>query len=94
MACRKDTVLLPILLVSTLIAATVCRKVDVPAAFQPAADHSDYARSLEASSLNKTALGRQWIFEGNRALASPVRIDPPMEETGYWNPSIPADLAF
>ena len=49
MACRKDTVLLPILLVSTLIAATVCRKVDVPAAYQPAADHSDYARSLEAS---------------------------------------------
>ena len=94
MARRIDRVLLPLLLVSTLIVPAACRKVNVPDAYQPAADHSDYAQSLEISDLNGTALGRQWISAGEKALASPVRIEPPLEETGYWNPSIPAALAF
>jgi murein DD-endopeptidase MepM/ murein hydrolase activator NlpD len=63
-----------------------CKKEIVSKAFYPRSDHEAYRHSLEQANLTHTALGRDWIREGEEALEESIDISLPFEEAFYWDP--------
>jgi murein DD-endopeptidase MepM/ murein hydrolase activator NlpD len=63
-----------------------CKKEIVPKAFYPRSAHEAYAHSLEQANLHQTALGRDWMDAGRRALEESIEITLPFEEAFYWDP--------
>ena len=57
-----------------------CKKEIVPKAFYPRSAHEAYAHSLEQANLHLTALGRDWMDAGQRALEESIEIALPFEE--------------
>ena len=53
-----------------------------------------YASSLEDAGLDDTALGREWIAAGTRALNDAPTVETPYRETGYLSPDRPEALAY
>jgi len=53
-----------------------------------------YLQALEQSELSGTAMGRQWIAAGDRALTTPVTIDLPFRMTGFFPVDQPLAVCF
>jgi peptidoglycan LD-endopeptidase LytH len=56
--------------------------------------HERYSESLRKANLGDTALGRDWIHAGQRALAHPLLVQLPLNETGYFPAETPLALAY
>ncbi len=56
--------------------------------------HERYARMLQESKLENTALGSEWIAAASRALVSPVSIQLPYREKGYVEADDPTSSGF
>lgn len=66
-------------------ALTGCKKEIVPKAFYPRSAHEAYGHSLEEADLHLTALGRDWMEAGRKALVEAVPVSLPFEEVFYWD---------
>lgn len=62
-------------------------EVVVAAPYQPTDAWDAYRHGLELASLTGTALGRDWMDAGESALAAPVHIELPYEESGFFDPA-------
>jgi murein DD-endopeptidase MepM/ murein hydrolase activator NlpD/SH3-like domain-containing protein len=54
----------------------------------------EYVRTLEKTELNRTALGRDWLIAGERALASATRVTAPHREAIHLPASEPRAVAW
>jgi hypothetical protein len=55
---------------------------------------AEYTRALIEFGLTRSAVGKDWIAAGDRALVSPVPTAPPFREAGYLAPDVPAAVAY
>jgi murein DD-endopeptidase MepM/ murein hydrolase activator NlpD len=55
--------------------------------YAPSTAYEGYAHSLDVANLAGTALARDWIAAGEGALAAPVEVSLPFQETGYFDES-------
>ena len=62
--------------------------------FQVASPHEQYERSLTNANLNRTALGRDWVTAGQRALRDSLNISVPYRESGYFAASRPFAIGY
>ena len=69
-----------------LLVMGACKKEIVPKAFYPRSAYEAYAHSLEQINLHNTALGRDWMSAGRRALEESIDIALPFDEAFYWDP--------
>jgi peptidoglycan LD-endopeptidase LytH len=83
---RKKTFRLISRLLLLFLLLPACKKEIVPEAFYPRSDHEAYQHSLEQANLSETALGRDWIREGEAAMEKSIDIALPFEEVFYWDP--------
>ncbi|HSL71202.1 MAG TPA: M23 family metallopeptidase [Longimicrobiales bacterium] len=60
----------------------------------PLTPHQAYARGLAQAGLTETALGREWLGAAQAALAAPVRVSLPIQESGYLAPDRPRAVAY
>jgi murein DD-endopeptidase MepM/ murein hydrolase activator NlpD len=72
-------------LLLVLLACPSCKKEKVPKAYFPRSAHEAYQHALEEANLNETALGREWIQAGIKALETPGEIVFPYEEAFFWD---------
>ena len=63
-------------------------------AVRPSSPYERYAESLRDAELDETALGRDWLAAGDRALMTATPVDLPLRETGYLPPDDPAARAW
>lgn len=71
-----------------LVAAAACRApAPLRRVFQPPSQHERYETSLRDAGLADTGLGRAWVEASQRALTSPVQVELPFREAGYFSPS-------
>jgi murein DD-endopeptidase MepM/ murein hydrolase activator NlpD len=56
--------------------------------------HDQYAGRLNNAGLDKSAMGRMWINAGQSALSSPLTIQLPYKERGYFSADLPRALGF
>ena len=54
----------------------------------------EYVESLKDFDLDRSALGRDWMQAGDRALAEPVAAGMPFSESGYFAPATPAAVGY
>jgi len=83
---RKGNVDICLFVILILLAVVSCKKEIVPKAFYPRSAHEAYAHSLEQANLHLTALGRDWMAAGRRALEESIDIALPFDEAFYWDP--------
>lgn len=62
--------------------------------FQAASPHEQYERSLTEAKLNQTALGRDWVAAGQRALRDSLKITAPYRESGYFTANRPFAVGY
>ncbi len=62
--------------------------------FQSASPHEQYERALTDAKLNRTALGRDWVTAGQRALRDSFRISVPYRESGYFGANRPFAIGY
>ncbi len=60
----------------------------------PPSLHEAYGQTLADAGLTETALGRDWLAAGARALLQPVPAGTPFQETGYFAPAVPSATAY
>jgi murein DD-endopeptidase MepM/ murein hydrolase activator NlpD/SH3-like domain-containing protein len=60
----------------------------------PSSPHEQYAQSLRQTGLDRTALGRDWLFAADRALQTTLSITLPYRETGYFAPEEAGAVAY
>ncbi|RYZ17220.1 MAG: M23 family metallopeptidase, partial [Sphingobacteriales bacterium] len=53
-----------------------------------------YVARLEESGLSETAMGRQWLTAGARALEQPLSITLPFKSRGFFHPAKPAAYCY
>ena len=56
--------------------------------------HERYADGLRGANLGETALGRDWTQAGERALAQPLSVTLPLNETGYFPADTPTAVGY
>jgi len=85
-----------ILLILGLIASVTGCTSTGPAGglFQSASPHEEYERSLTDAKLNRTALGRDWVAAGQRALRDSIKISVPYRESGYFSANRPFAIGY
>lgn len=62
--------------------------------FRDLTPHEAYRASLEEAGLTASALGREWITAGNRALEEPVEVSLPFSEAGFITPEAPEAVGY
>lgn len=62
--------------------------------FKSASPHEQYERSLTDAKLNRTALGRDWVAAGERALRDSIKISVPYRESGYFAANRPFAVGY
>ncbi|WP_019988295.1 M23 family metallopeptidase [Rudanella lutea] len=87
---------LQILPLLSLLALTEACTSSGPAGgiFKSTSPHDQYARSLTEARLNRTALGRDWVAAGERALRDSLRISVPYRESGYFSANRPFAVGY
>jgi murein DD-endopeptidase MepM/ murein hydrolase activator NlpD len=73
-------------LILILLTVNGCKQEIIPEAFLPRTAHEAYVHSLEQANLHLTALGRDWIHAGRKALVDAVEVPLPFEEAFIWDP--------
>jgi murein DD-endopeptidase MepM/ murein hydrolase activator NlpD len=93
---RTGVWLASVALCATVLAAACGRNEPevVSPLYAPSSAHASYALSLQQANLAGTALGRDWISAAEAALAAPLDISLPFQETGYFDESEVMALAF
>lgn len=77
------------------LAAAGCRPgMPIREAVRPTSPYERYAQSLRDAGLAETALGREWLAAGDRALREAVQVGLPFREAGYLPPDEPAAVAY
>ena len=71
-----------------------CKEEVVPEPFVPSHAHEAYIFGLEQSGLKDTALSKDWIQAADRALAAPQKVELPLRESIFVDPSRPASYGF
>ena len=61
---------------------------------EPPTPYNAYVEALKGAGLAQSALGRDWIRAGERALAAATPVVLPIEESGYWPDAEPQAVAF
>jgi len=62
--------------------------------FTSPSPHEQYARSLKAADLDRTALGSLWIAASERSLRDSLRITLPYRESGYFPAQAPLAVGY
>ncbi len=62
--------------------------------FLTSTPHQDYEAQLRAIGLERTALGRDWLGAATQALALPLSVSTPLEETRYLDPARATAVAY
>jgi murein DD-endopeptidase MepM/ murein hydrolase activator NlpD len=70
-----------------IIAAASCTTSGPSGIFGKKSPHEQYGEKIKNAGLNETALGRKWFLAAEQSLSSPLNIDIPYSEAGYF----PAD---
>jgi peptidoglycan LD-endopeptidase LytH len=60
-----------------------------PGVFKKKSLHEQYGKRIKEAGLDKTALGKQWFAEAEKALHSPQNISLPYKEMGYFSSDYP-----
>lgn len=83
------------LIVSLIATISACTSTG-PAGglFQSVSPHEQYERSLTDAKLNRTALGRDWVAAGQRALRDSLKITVPYRESGYFAANKPFAIGY
>jgi murein DD-endopeptidase MepM/ murein hydrolase activator NlpD len=83
-------------MVVAVVTAVACGAPPPPLVRTPpdAPTRGEYAAALAEFGLGRSALGRDWIAAGERALAQPVDAATPFSETGYLAPTEPSAVAY
>ncbi|WP_234735608.1 M23 family metallopeptidase [Tellurirhabdus bombi] len=71
-----------------------CTSVGPTRIFQSTSPHDKYARSLKDAKLEQTALGRDWVAAGERALTDSITINAPYRESGYFASNRPFAIGY
>ncbi|MDX1406646.1 MAG: M23 family metallopeptidase [Saprospiraceae bacterium] len=80
--------------IALLLMLAACAQEDVPDPFMPRNQHEAYYHALQQAGLTETALGRDWMERAHQAIAEPVRVEPPLEEMLYLDPTRADAIAF
>ena len=88
---RRRALALAMLAVATLAG---CGGGAIRERLRPATPREQYARALADAGLDRTALGRDWLVAGERALAAPALAALPIRETGFFAPSEAGAVAW
>lgn len=76
-------------------AAAGCRPgTPIREVVRPSAPHEQYVASLHEARLHETALGREWLDAGQRAIREPISVSLPFREAGYLPPHEPAAVGY
>ncbi|MDJ1502529.1 M23 family metallopeptidase [Xanthocytophaga agilis] len=62
--------------------------------FKKATPYEQYQKALEDTKLDQTAIGRDWLLAGQRALHDSLLISIPFQETGYFGAEKPTAYSF
>lgn len=76
-----------ILSLSITFTTSSCTTTGPAGLFRKNSPHDDYGNKIKNAGLNETALGRQWFSAAEQSLTSPLSVNIPYTETGYF----PAD---
>ena len=83
------------LAIVALFVASACSEEEIVLEpYLPSSAYDAYSHSLAETNLAGTALGRDWIASGERALSAPVEVSSPFEETGYFDAARPAAVGY
>jgi len=78
-----------------VIGLTACEEVEqVQDRFRDMTPYEAYEASLAAAGLNETALGRDWILAGQRAVEKPSPVSLPFHEEGFIADEEPGATAY
>lgn len=81
-------------IIAGLVAAACRPGMPVREVLRPTAPYERYAQSLRDAGLADTALGRDWLAAGARALREPVPVTLPFREAAYLAPETPGAVAY
>lgn len=84
MCNRSSALWLACIFLSIVVIATSCDTNSPPGLFGKKNLHDQYANKIKNAGLNETALGRQWFAAAEESLASPLSVNLPYSETGYF----------
>lgn len=73
-----------VLFLSVMLIVASCTTSGPAGLFGKKSPHDDYGDRIKNAGLNETALGRQWFVAAEQGLASPVSVNIPYMETGYF----------
>jgi murein DD-endopeptidase MepM/ murein hydrolase activator NlpD len=77
------------------LAALGCREArELEEVLRHEPPRAQYARRLRDAHLHQTALGRDWLAAGDRALGAPVELALPAKESGYFAPDEARAVAY
>ncbi len=62
--------------------------------FRDATAHEQYAQALRDGALGETALARDWLAAAERALETPLTVQLPFREVGYFDPAQPSAVGY
>lgn len=73
-----------LIFISIIFIATSCTTSGPSGLFGKRSPHDDYGEKIKNAGLNETALGRQWFSAAEQSLTSPLSVNLPYRETGYF----------
>lgn len=79
---------------AALLALAACGPGALREQLQPRPPREAYVRALESAQLHRTAVGRDWIAAGARALAAPAAATLPLREEGAFAAEQPSAVAW
>jgi len=78
-----------------LVTLVACEQVEqVQDRFRDLTPYEEYGASLTESGLGETALARDWILAGRRALERATPVSLPFQEEGFITPEVPGAMAY
>ncbi len=82
-------------LAGTALALAACEELEqLEDRFRDLTPHEAYRASLAEAGLVGSALGREWVAAGNRALEEPVAVSLPFSEAGFITPDEPEAVGY
>src|SRR5215203_5392824 len=93
MAIRRSTPLASLLVLAVSLADCSSNKLINRLTLAPS-PHECYADGLRGAKLAETALGRDWMQAGERALTQPLSVTLPLNESGYFPADTPTAVGY
>lgn len=83
-----------VLFLSVSVLVTSCTTSGPAGLFGKKSPHEQYEDKIKTAGLQETALGRLWLNAAEQSLISPVSINIPYSETGYFPPDQPKAIGL